>query len=181
MLAYVFWHAPAPGTERRAYEARLAAFHAALRAEPPAGFAGSVAAAIDASPVPGGAHRYEDWYLVADWTALGALNAAAVEGARRGPHDAAAALAADGAAGVYAPLRGDAVPPSRPHAAWLVKPAGLAYEAFLAGLGDGHDAVWQRQMTLGPAPEFCVLGDALPRLPYPAAAIGRRPVAGAYA
>ena len=36
MLAYVFWHVPYAGIARPDYEDRLAAFHAALRAHPPA-------------------------------------------------------------------------------------------------------------------------------------------------
>ena len=36
MIAYIFWHWPAPGAAR--YEERVAAFQAALAAAPPAGF-----------------------------------------------------------------------------------------------------------------------------------------------
>jgi hypothetical protein len=125
-LAYVFWHRPAAGVERGDYEARLAGFHAALAASPPPGFAGSCALRV-------GEDRYEDWYVVADWAALGTLTRRAVSGARRAPHDAAAARAGSGAAGVYAPL-GPADPPVQPHGAWLAKPAGLAYKTFHAAL-----------------------------------------------
>jgi hypothetical protein len=176
VLAYVFWHAPAPGTVAAEYESALAAFHGVLAGAPPAGFHGSAAVRLDRAPWPGGAAAYEDWYLVEDWTALGTLNEAAVAGARRAPHDAAAAMAGDGAAGVYAPVRGAVAPPREPHAAWLAKPAGMSYDELLAALGDGHAAVWQRQMTLGPAPEFCVLDGAPPGVPWPATVVGRRTV-----
>jgi hypothetical protein len=174
VLAYVFWHAPAPGTARGAYESGLAAFHAVLVADPPPGFRGSVAVRLDAAPWAGGPVGYEDWYLVDDWTALGTLNAAAVAGARRAPHDVAAAMAGTGSAGVYAPVRGAIVPPREPHAAWLSKPAGLDYDDLLAALGDGP--AWQRQMTLGPAPEFCLLGAEPPAPPWPHTPVGREPV-----
>ena len=124
MLAYVFWHAPAPGTAVADYERALAAFHGVLAGAPPAGFHGSAAARLDGPPWPGGAAAYEDWYLVEDWAALGTLNEAAVAGARRAPHDAAAAMARDGVAGVYAPVRGAVAPPREAHAAWLAKLAG---------------------------------------------------------
>jgi hypothetical protein len=174
VLAYVFWHAPAPGTTRPDYETGLAAFHAALAADSPPGFSGSAAARLDAAPWPGGLVRYEDWYLVEDWAALGALNEAAVAGARRAPHDVAAAMAGEGSAGVYAPVRAAPVPPREPHAAWLAKPAGMRHADLLAALGGGP--VWQRQMTLGPAPEFCLLGMEPPAPPWPHTAVGREPV-----
>jgi hypothetical protein len=176
VLAYVFWHAPAPRTAVADYERALAAFHGVLAGAPPAGFHDSTAARLDGPPWPGGAAAYEDWYLVEDWAALGTLNEAAVAGARRAPHDAAAAMARDGVAGVYAPVRGAVAPPREAHAAWLAKPPGMGYDAFLAALGDGHAAVWQRQMTLGPAPEFCVLDGAPLALPWPAAVLARRVV-----
>ena len=42
MLAYVFWHWKAAGVAAGDYENRQRAFHAALAAEPPPGFHGSV-------------------------------------------------------------------------------------------------------------------------------------------
>jgi hypothetical protein len=47
----------------------------------------------------------------------------------------------------------------------------MAYDAFHAALWDalGNDAsAWQRQMTLGPATEYCVLAPAEHPLPWPA-------------
>jgi hypothetical protein len=144
VLAYVFWHRPRDGVEPALYEARLRSFHAAL--ETP-----SAAFRVRELPfAPGGG--YEDWYLVEDWQALGTLNAAAIDERRRGPHDGVAELAAEGWGGVYAHLRGEAEPPAA--ARWLAKPAGLGYDEFLADLPG--TSVWQRQLVLGPAPEFCV-------------------------
>ena len=154
MLAYLFWHWPAPGQDANHYVDRLLAFHRALRASPPAGFRGSRVLEIEGAPwVPAGP-AFEDWYLVDDFAALGALNEAAVTAARQVPHDAVAKLASGGAGGVYrrlatAPARSDRV-------AWFGKPAGEPYAAFLPRLPAAE--AWQRQMVLGPAPEFCVFG-----------------------
>ena len=173
MLAYVFWHVPAAGPTN-AYEHRLAAFHAALRAAPSPGLGATATFGLGGIPWLGGAAGYEDWYLVAGFGALGDLNEAAVAGSRRAPHDAAAAAAAAGVAGVMAHVAGAAPLPARPGwAAWLSKPAGLAYSdahAELAAALQGADAAaWQRQMTLGPATEYCALAAAPLALPWPPA------------
>jgi hypothetical protein len=171
MLAYVFWHVARPGVSPPAYEERLAAFHAALRREPPPGLGPTTTVGLAAVPWLGDAPGYEDWYLVDDFTALGALNAAAVSGTRREPHDAAAGWAADGVAGVMAHVAGPLLPdPGPTWSAWLAKPAGVGYGDFhaaLAGLGGGAGA-WQRQMVLGPATEYCVLAPEPLTLPWPA-------------
>jgi len=137
VLAYVFWHRPAPGVDVGDYEARLRAFHESLDV---------VSAAFRLRLLPWRHDDgYEDWYLVEDWTALGELNAAAVAAARKGEHDAAARLAGAGWAGIYKLIRGAAEPP-----------AGVHWQPEAPADGD-H---WQRQMTLGPAPEFCLVSEA---------------------
>jgi hypothetical protein len=158
VLAYVFWHRSSGETS--SYEEALAAFHRALAAEPPAGFARSLAVRLDAAPwLPGDGEVYEDWYLVDDWAALGALNVAAVSGSRRPDHDAVAARATTGVAGIYAPF----LPGARPegaHATWRAKPPGTSYAEWRERLAAADASVWQRQMTLGPTPEFGLLADA---------------------
>jgi hypothetical protein len=171
VLAYVFWHMPSPDVAAADYEARLGVFHDGLRAAAPAGLAQTATVALGGVPWLGGAAGYEDWYLVEDFAALGTLNVAAVSGASRAPHDAAAAAAHSGVAGVMAHVTGPLLPAAHGWAAWLSKPAGLAYEAFhgeLAAALDGEACAWQRQMTLGPASEYCVLADAGRELPWPA-------------
>ena len=153
MLAYVFWHRPAPGTGTAPYERSLAGFHAALAAAPLSGFSRSWVFRLASIPWLGDARGYEDWYLVDDFTALGALNEAAVSASRKAPHDAVARLAAQGAAGVYRLVSGEPQPQAVATAAWLTKPAGKPDAKFLDELGG---TVWQRQMTLGPTPEFCL-------------------------
>ena len=97
---------------------------------------------------------YEDWYLVEDFTALGTLNAAAVSGAAKAPHDAAAAAARAGVGGVMGHVAGPPLPARPGWAAWLGKPAGVGYDAFHAELEaalDGEASAWRRQMVLGPS------------------------------
>jgi hypothetical protein len=156
MLAYVFWHRSA-GAD--GYEERLVAFHKALKANPPPGFVSSRAFRLDDAPwLPGGGPPYEDWYLVADWAALGQLNLAAVSGPRAAPHDAVAGLAREGQGGVYAPRHGGE--PAAGEVAWLAKPRGTSYADFHAALADRP--AWQRQMVLGPAPEYVVDEPSVP-------------------
>src|SRR5215213_4080009 len=153
MLAYVFWHVAAADAGREDYEGRLEAFHAALRAERPCGMGATATFGLRAVPWLGDRGGYEDWYLVDDFAALGTLNEAAVSGTRRVPHDAAAALAATGAAAIMGHVAGPLLAGPPAWAAWLAEVAGEAA------------AVWQRQMVLGPAPEFCVVAPAAVALP----------------
>jgi hypothetical protein len=164
VLAYVFWHRPRPHVATAHYEASLARFHETLAAHPPQGFRASWRVQLDQAPwLDAGGAAYEDWYMVDDWAALGRLDDAAVQGARRTPHDAVAAEAGSGTAGIYRRMLG-APEPAGAHATWFGKPDGLAYadlgEALDGRLGGLDASLWQRQMTLGPTPEFCLLADA---------------------
>ncbi len=159
MLAYVFWHWPRPELDPARYAEALLAFHRSLAADPPPGFLGSRVREIAGAPWIGAARALEDWYLVDDWAALGALEQAAVSGRRLEPHDRAARLALGGAGGVYGRLReGDGTAPRE--VTWFGKPAGTPYAAFLADAPSGE--LWQRRLVLGPAPEFCLAGAAAP-------------------
>ncbi len=174
MLGYLLWHTPR-GDDTRRYEDGLVAFHRALAADPPAGFTQSWTLRVDRPAwLPEGPAHYLDWYLVDGFAALGALNDAAVEGTRRRPHDAVAALARTGTAGLVALLAGVAEVPADPVVGLLDKPAGQAYDAFRPALAAAVTATptaggWIRQMTLGPGPEFVVVGEAgrPPSLPWP--------------
>ena len=161
-LAYVFWHWPARAA---GYEELLQGFHDAL------GVPGSVTFRLQRAPWDGAAPQpYEDWYPVDGWAALGELNDLAVGGARRAPHDAAARAAGDGTAGVYRRLREGPPLHAVTHAAWFGKPPGVGYEDFERQLADAlrgtEAAVWQRQLVLGPAPEYAVLGTSAAELPW---------------
>ena len=84
---------------------------------------------------------YEDWYLVDGWKELGELNATAVDAAHKAPHDAAAHRVRSGWGGVYKLVNGHAEGP----------PDGTRWSHSRPQAG----VVWQRQMVLGPAPEYC--------------------------
>jgi hypothetical protein len=158
-LAYVFWHWKRPEVETADYEDRQRGFHAALGVSPLPGYLESFSHAIAGAPWTASNEAYEDWYLVQDFSALGLLNEAAVSGGRAEPHDAAAAVAADGAAGVYGLRRGTALRQPQ-YAHWFSKPEGMSYGELFAQLAPVVDgvagALWMRQMVLGPAREFCL-------------------------
>jgi hypothetical protein len=157
VLAYVFWHAPASNDGIDTYEAGLAAFHRSLDPTDIRGFRGSRAYLVDGATWVSAPVVYEDWYLVDDFTALGALNEAAISGHRRPTHDSVAAMADKGTAGVYA-LRSGAAQLSVAQAVWFGKPRGTSYEEFYDQLG-ARRSLWRRQMVLGPTPEFCSVDD----------------------
>jgi hypothetical protein len=149
MLAYVFWHRPLGDADLASYEEAQRAFHVAL---------GLSSACFRLARLPFGEESggYEDWYLVEGWEALGDLNRDAVDSARRADHDRAASHAANGWGAVYSLARGPASIPEG--ARWLDKPRGTPTDRFLASLAEA--TVWQRQMVLGPAPEFCAVSPA---------------------
>jgi hypothetical protein len=161
-LAYVFWHSPYPQVSPAEYETGLQGFHASLAAAPPPGFLGSASYRASRAPwegAPLGPVVYVDWYVVEGWDGLGTLERDAVAPRHLPHHDVAARSAAQGYGGVYQLRHG------RPEFAmvrfegWVPKPRGRPSEEFAAGLvptGDPPEAsVWQRQLALGPAPEFC--------------------------
>jgi hypothetical protein len=159
MLAYVFWHWRRPTVPAPDYEAAQRRFHSALSATPPRGFQRSFSVAVEG--LPWAANReacYEDWYLIEGSAALDPLNEGAISASRQAPHDAAAALAAGGTAGLYSLRQG--MPAAVPGVlTWFTKPAHMSYGALFATLEPltrtAGAALWCRQMTLGPALEFC--------------------------
>lgn len=144
MLAYVFWHQPRPDVDPGAYEDAQRAFHSSLETT-------SAAFRLAELPFGDGGSGYEDWYLVENWEGLGDLNRIAVDPTRRPDHDLAASQSADGWGAVYSLVRGLGSIPDG--ADWLHKPRGTSSEDFIASLPE--TTVWQRQMVLGPGPEFC--------------------------
>lgn len=169
MQAYVFWHRPRPGVDRADYEVSLRRFHERLAASATQGLATSSSARLSQPPFtwpatgPDDGPTYEDWYLIEDWAALDALEVAAVSAARA-LHDAAAALAGAGSAGLYRLMAGTHDHEART-ATWCDLPPGQSrrqWESTLAARSAGPysplEALWVRRLTLGPAPEFCLLG-----------------------
>ena len=169
MLAYVFWHWRRRDVAADDYERVQRSFHAALSQSPPPGFVLSRSAAIPAVPWgPPGRQLYEDWYLVTGSAGLDPLNDSAVTASRQAAHDAAAAAADGGTAGLYRLRRGAHL--GAPYAAaWFAKPPGMSYAALYDALDpvvrSGNATLWGRQMVLGPTPEFCLQSDRTLPLP----------------
>ena len=138
-LAYVFWHWPA---EAEGYEERMQAFHTGL------GRRDTVTFRLERAPFEDPEPPYEDWYPVPDWAAVGELNHFAVRGAAKGPHDAVAAMSRRGAGAIYKRIWGELPLGEVTFAAWSSRrPEPQRW----------HAAIWQRQLVLGPAPEYAVL------------------------
>lgn len=106
MLAYVFVHRPAAAADRREYLTRLRSFHDALAAAPSRGLRRSWVWQVETGPL---GEAFEDWHLVENWAALGALNQAAVTGPRKAPHDEVAPRAAEGVGAIYGLMHGEPV------------------------------------------------------------------------
>ena len=164
MLAFVFWHSPSAGVKPADYEGSLRAFHQALAAHAPEGYLRSAAFAFRGAPWFPVTAGYLDWYAVTDFASLGFLNEAAVSGARKEPHDNAARLAGAGFGGLYRMIAGRMNFHDTHFGTWLQKPDGLDYDAFREQAGalvhPESMALWQRQMSLGPGLEFCLLSPA---------------------
>jgi len=158
MLAYVFWHWKKNAIPATEYERRQREFHERLCASPPKGFQYSFSVGLRAAPWTVDL-AYEDWYLVEDFGALGLLNEGAVSGELRKYHEAAANAAEGGTGGLYR-LRHGSIVHEPKMAYWFAKPAGMSYtdcfDELLPAVDDTHGALWMRQLTLGPAKEFCV-------------------------
>jgi hypothetical protein len=170
MLSYTFFHSPAPTADLRLYEQRLITFHKSLSTHPPTGFRSSYIFRTEGAPwIANASPAYEDWYLVEYFAALGAINDAAVSGPRKQPHDQIASLAAAGSAGLYLLKSGplDSMTQAR-HSTWLCKPA-ISYDEFYDSLrpitNQPTTTLWQRQMVLSVAPEFCLRTLEKPTLP----------------
>lgn len=170
MLAYVFWHWPLHAVEASEYEVNLTAFHRSLAANRPPGLIRSAVFRSSGAPWTSAATRaYEDWYLLEHSAAIDSLNEAAVSGARKVHHDAAARDVAGAAGGLYQLRTGDPEVSAARFAWWLTKPRGTGYEDFYARLepwtAQPGTSLWRRQMVLGPSPEFCLLTPHIWHLP----------------
>jgi hypothetical protein len=169
-LSYVFWHWPRSGVGQRTYERKLVAFQDSLKAHGPDGLMDALSYRVPALPWRSRSGSFEDWYVVRDFHSLGALNDAAVADASRKAHEEIAKDASGSAGGLYMLRRGDLRLSEARLATWIRKPPGTSYQAFLERLsecvGDRRTDLWQRQMVMGPAPEFCLHSEG--RLDLPA-------------
>ncbi len=161
MLAYIFWHTPAAGGDASAYEAALAAFQAELARTPPPGFKSCASFRIGQVPWLDGRPGYEDWSFIGASADLDPLNEAAVDARRRPSHDGVASRTDVGRGGLYRHFFGEEQPRSGARIIWLQRPRGIRFEPVLRGMIDastGFLSCWRRQMALGPAEEFCIIG-----------------------
>ena len=164
MLAYVFWHQRAGNVAKEEYQECLVAFHQVLQEQRIQGFKGSIVLEMPQLPwMREGSEVYEDWYLVENSAALDVVDEAAVSGICRKPHNQVARLAEYGTGGLYR-LKGGSTTPATfagiRSVSWFSKPAGMSYSQLYSLLQaaniEQQDIFWQRQMTMGPALEYCL-------------------------
>ena len=160
MLAYIFWHVPLSGIGPSDYEAALLAFQRDLAKTPPSGFASCATYRISEVPWLDGRSGYEDWYFIDTSASLDALNEAAVAPPRHAIHAAIASKMDLGRGGLYRHVFGEEQSFGA-RVVWLTRPRGIDYEPVLRAIADGSAgflSCWRRQMVLGPADEFAVVG-----------------------
>ncbi len=169
MLAYVFWHWPQPTVDPQIYRNNLLNFHRTLVAHKPQGFHNSTIYLIgEASWLDTTGPAYEEWYLLDNTAAMDPLNEGAVSGPCELPHNTVARDAAGGIAGLYRLQIGSASLSNKKVAVRFSKPQGVSYQNFFAGMRQNLSkgaALWQRQMTLGPTTEFCLLCESQSDIP----------------
>jgi hypothetical protein len=160
MLAYIFWHVPLSGISPSDFEAASLGFQRDLANAPPSGFDSCATYEISEVPWLDGRRGYEDWYFIDSSAALDALNEAAVAPRRRDIHAAIASKMDFGHGGLYRHVFGEEQSFGA-RVVWLTRPRGIDYEPVLRGIADGSAgflSCWRRQMVLGPADEFAVVG-----------------------
>lgn len=170
MLAYILWHWPKEKINRLTYETHLIAFHQSLLDDPPEGYLGSIILRSHSLPwVETRGEVYQDWYLIEGFGALEGLNAGAVSGSRKNPHDEIALEVEGSKAGLYRFLKGSPYFKNPENAYWFSKPRGVTVKEFTQPfdplLNQGQKNLWQRQMGLGPAPEYCLLSSPKVKVP----------------
>ena len=100
---------------------------------------------------------------MASSAAVDPLNEAAVNPKRLDVHTAIASRMGQGQGGLYRHLYGSDQPLDGRRAVWLTRPRGIRYEPALLEMVDratGFLSCWRRQMVLGPADEFVIVGTA---------------------
>lgn len=171
-LAYTFWHRPRAGIPAEGYERDLGLFHERLAmrgSEQIPGYLSSYTLRVPQLPWQNGP-GYEDWYLVEDFAALAGLAEAAVDSSRLERHDALAGAVLDGTGGLYGLRAGSSPPTEGAWVSWARKRPGVGYAELFSDLearvADGSlGALWQRQLVLGPAPEFRLEGPSAITVP----------------
>jgi hypothetical protein len=160
-LAYVFWHWARPEIPVQSYEAKLASFLRGLSSDNVPGLMDALSFRV--GPLPWGppdAGFYEDWYVVKDFTSLGALNDGAITGSAGTAHDSIVKDFMKGTGSVFRLVSGG-LPLRESHlATWTEKPIGPSYQSYYDELTKAtagiRTDVWRRQLALGPSQQFCI-------------------------
>ena len=179
-LAYVFWHWPRTGIRNDAYEAKLGSFLDTLNSHKPPGLVEAMSFRVESLPWAAASQNglYEDWYIVEGFSALEALNDAAVSGQTRAPHDSIASDYMKGAGGILKRIGGDLPVREARYSTWIEKPMGPSYQSYYEELakltGNRRTDLWRRQMVLGPSPQFCVHSEEPLQLPENLRQIGSK-------
>jgi hypothetical protein len=114
-------------------------------------------------------NSYEDWYVLEDFSAMGIMNEAAVSSTVFKSHESIARVASGGTGGIYKLIKGKLELRESHFSVWMQKPQGISYKSFseiISRISErGRTKVWQRQMVLGPAPEFCLHSEDMLSIP----------------
>jgi hypothetical protein len=170
MLAYLFWHTPAPTVARANYERDLLAFSRALSDLNCPGVRRITSFRTSTVPWLDDPSGYEDWATIDGSCALETLNEQAVSGRMAALHGAIARQMGAGYGGIYYHLWGNMDPHIAERAQWLCRPRGIEFRPVLEGISETATApvsVWRRFMVLGPGLEFVILGNASLELRIP--------------
>lgn len=161
MIAYIFWHAAPDGFSLETYEATLLKFGTSLANARISGVLGNASYAVSHTPWLGQG-GYEDWTLLDGSSVLDRLNDQATTGCMEESHHAIAQITKHGGLGALYRLVDGAPDLSNDSAIiWLSRPRGVKWREALASICGGARqslTVWRRQMVLGPAKEFAIVG-----------------------
>ena len=169
MIAYVFWHTRLADVSAPAYESGLSAFHRSLTVNTPEGFQSSTSCCFEGLPWVRASDVYEDWYLVNDFESLGILNDRAAADRHAETHDHVASYSETGTGSIYA-LEAGAPVLNAGFVYWFDKPDGASTATFLKEIRPIAEspgrALWRRQLSLGPATEYCIRSVSSIELPF---------------
>jgi hypothetical protein len=107
---------------------------------------------------------YVDWYVLSSFADLGPIREVAYRSPWVDAHRAAARLWGSGGAALYSTPHRTGPPAPTGRVAWFSAPSGRGRALLDRWRRDGppRGTLWRRQLSLGPSPEYCYLGNAVP-------------------